>query len=165
MERSASIFALVSLLGNHMRVYPKVSGLAAWSENWSGSALCHWMQLYRYFVSQYSEFCRHNPLCCFSASVYCCKRIFLYRLSPEIFWYTLVYDWIHMKLCVRYLQDLSPCGATVVDNRKVVWCHTPPSLGREFNDNEKKTCLFLTYFHVLLFNDFLLKICVVSRSR
>jgi hypothetical protein len=25
------------------------------------------MQLYRYFVSQSSEFCRHNPLCCFSA--------------------------------------------------------------------------------------------------
>jgi len=22
------------------------------------------MQLYRYFVSQSSEFCRHNPLCC-----------------------------------------------------------------------------------------------------
>jgi len=28
--------------------------------------------LYRYFVSQSSEFCRHNPLCCFSTSVYCC---------------------------------------------------------------------------------------------
>jgi len=26
--------------------------------------------LYRYFVSQSSEFCRHNPLCCFSTSVY-----------------------------------------------------------------------------------------------
>jgi hypothetical protein len=37
-----------------------------------------------------SEFCRHNPLCCFSTSVYCCKRIFLYRLSPETFGYTLV---------------------------------------------------------------------------
>jgi hypothetical protein len=24
------------------------------------------VQLYRYFVSQSSEFCRHNPLCCFS---------------------------------------------------------------------------------------------------
>jgi len=30
------------------------------------------MQLYRYFVSQSSEFCRHNPLCCFSTSAYCC---------------------------------------------------------------------------------------------
>jgi hypothetical protein len=51
------------------------------------------MQLYHYFVSQSSEFCRHNPLCCFSTSVYCCKRIFRYRISPETFGYTLVkYD-------------------------------------------------------------------------
>jgi len=28
------------------------------------------VQLYRCFVSQCSEFCRHNPLCCFSTSVY-----------------------------------------------------------------------------------------------
>jgi hypothetical protein len=35
-------------------------------------------------------FCRHNPLRCFSTSVYCCKRIFRYRLSPETFGYTLV---------------------------------------------------------------------------
>jgi hypothetical protein len=28
--------------------------------------------LYRYSVSQSSEFRRHNPLCCFSTSVYCC---------------------------------------------------------------------------------------------
>jgi hypothetical protein len=32
----------------------------------NGTALCHWVQLYRYFVSRSSEFCRHNPLCCFS---------------------------------------------------------------------------------------------------
>jgi uncharacterized membrane protein YjjB (DUF3815 family) len=30
-------------------------------------------------VSQSSEFCRHNPLCCFSRSVYFCKRIFRYE--------------------------------------------------------------------------------------
>jgi hypothetical protein len=36
-----------------------------------GTALCHYLQLYRYFMSQSSEFCRHNPLCCFSISVYC----------------------------------------------------------------------------------------------
>jgi hypothetical protein len=42
-------------------------------------------------VSQSSDFCRHNPLCCFSTSVYCCKHIFLYRLSPETFGYTLVH--------------------------------------------------------------------------
>jgi len=44
----------------------------------TGRALCHQVQLYRYFVSQSSEFCRHNPL-------YCC--LFLYRLSPETFGY------------------------------------------------------------------------------
>jgi hypothetical protein len=43
------------------------------------------MQLYRYFVSQSSEFCRHNPLCCFSTSNTKNKRIFRYRLSPETF--------------------------------------------------------------------------------
>jgi hypothetical protein len=34
-------------------------------------------------VSQSNEFCRHNPLCCFSMSIYFCKRIFRYRLCPE----------------------------------------------------------------------------------
>jgi len=56
----------------------------------NGTALCQYVQLYRYFMSQSSEFCRHKPLCCFSASVYCCKHIFLYQLSPETFGYTLV---------------------------------------------------------------------------
>jgi hypothetical protein len=42
------------------------------------TALCHWVQLYRYFVSQSSEFCHHNPMCCFSRSVYCCKLTFRY---------------------------------------------------------------------------------------
>jgi len=44
-------------------------------------------------VSQSSEFCRHNPSCCFSTSVYCCFCccLFRYRLSPETFGHTLVY--------------------------------------------------------------------------
>jgi hypothetical protein len=54
----------------------------------NGTALCHYEQSNRYFVSQYSEFCHHNPLCCFSTSVYCCWC--RYRLSPETFGYTLV---------------------------------------------------------------------------
>jgi hypothetical protein len=41
----------------------------------NGTALCHQVQLYRCFMSQYCEFCRHNTLCCFSTSVYCCKHI------------------------------------------------------------------------------------------
>jgi hypothetical protein len=52
------------------------------------------VQLYCYFMSQSSVFCRHNPLCCFSTSVYYCKPIFHYRLSPETFSYALVFgDW------------------------------------------------------------------------
>jgi len=48
------------------------------------------MQLYRYFVSHFSVFCHHHPLCCFSTSVYCCEHIFRYRLSQEALEYTLV---------------------------------------------------------------------------
>jgi len=61
----------------------------------NGIALCHWMQLYRYFVSQSSEFCRHSPLCCFSMSNTKGKRRFRYRHSPETFGYTLIYIYIH----------------------------------------------------------------------
>jgi hypothetical protein len=43
------------------------------------------VQFHRYFVSQYSKFCRHNPLCCFSSSFYFCCCLFRYRLSPETF--------------------------------------------------------------------------------
>jgi hypothetical protein len=59
----------------------------------NGIALCHWVQLHRYFVNQSSEFFRHNPFCCFSTNVYCCKHIFRYRLSPETFGYTLVFEY------------------------------------------------------------------------
>jgi hypothetical protein len=62
----------------------------------NGTALCHQVQLYRYFVSQSSEFCRHNTLCCFSTSVYCCC-LFRYLLSPEIFGYALVLS-SHLRL-------------------------------------------------------------------
>jgi len=40
-------------------------------------------------VSQSSDFCCHNPLCCFSMSGYC-WCLFRYGLSPETFGYTLV---------------------------------------------------------------------------
>jgi len=41
-------------------------------------------------VRQSSEFCLYKPLRRFSTSVYCCKRIFHYRLGTETFGYTLV---------------------------------------------------------------------------
>jgi ribosomal protein S16 len=56
----------------------------------NGTALCHYVQLYRYFVSQSSEFYRHNHLYCFSTSNTKCKSIFRYRLSPKTFGYTLI---------------------------------------------------------------------------
>jgi len=56
--------------------------------------------LYRYFVSQCSEFCGHNPLCCFSTSVCCCCCcccccLFRHLLSPETFGYTLICLQVH----------------------------------------------------------------------
>jgi hypothetical protein len=61
------------------------------------------VQLYGYFVSQSSEFCRHNALCCFSMSVYCCKRTFLYRFCPETFGYTLI-----LKRLLEAVSELWP---------------------------------------------------------
>jgi len=57
-------------------------------------------------VSRSSEFCRHNPLCCFSTSVCCCCCCwFRYRLSQETFGYILVYynvwqkqEYLHITL-------------------------------------------------------------------
>jgi len=73
-------------------VHSKLSGLTAWNEN------CKWYSslplgavVNSYIVSQSSEFCRHNPLCCFATSVYWCKHLFLYPVSPETFGYTLVH--------------------------------------------------------------------------
>jgi hypothetical protein len=54
------------------------------------ASLCHYVQLYRYFVSQSSEFCRHNPLRCFSTCVCCCCCCcwLRYPLISETFGYT-----------------------------------------------------------------------------
>jgi hypothetical protein len=55
----------------YTRVYPKVSGLAIWSENCKRySSLPQGAALSLFCKS--SEFCRHNPLYCFSTSVCCC---------------------------------------------------------------------------------------------
>jgi hypothetical protein len=41
---------------------------------------------------------RHNTLCCFSTSVYCCCcYLYRYQLSPETFGYTLVYSPMNMR--------------------------------------------------------------------
>jgi hypothetical protein len=53
----------------------------------NGTALCHQVQLYLYFVSQSNEFYCHNPLCRFSMINTKGKDTFRYRLSPETFGY------------------------------------------------------------------------------
>jgi hypothetical protein len=66
-------------------------------------------------VSQSSEFCRHNPLRCFSTSVYCCC-LFRYRLSPETFGYTLVLplrNALHFALCMNITQHEMPCRTDI----------------------------------------------------
>jgi hypothetical protein len=71
----------------------------------NGTAFCHSVQLYRYFVSQSSEFCSHNTLCCFLTSNTKDKHIFRYRLTPETFEYTLLYWQGCLDLHVETFKD------------------------------------------------------------
>jgi hypothetical protein len=130
----------------------------------NGTALCYWVQLYRHFVSQSSEFCSHNLSCCFSTNVYfysCC--LFRYRLSPETFGYTLVLSFrfsfaLHqIVLCHSYyvlrVNKKSNClvarheGST----RVVRWRNIPSLFARHVDEHVS----FLTWSHsiVLLTDD------------
>jgi hypothetical protein len=87
------------------------------------------MQLYRYVVSQYSEFCHNNIFCCFSTSNTKGNRIFRYRLSPETFEYTLVdsrigYVSITGPLCVKNLLT-HPYNLKSVTGCVPVVCFSP----------------------------------------
>jgi hypothetical protein len=67
------------------------------------------VQLYRYFVSQSSEFFRHNPLCCFSTSVYCycccCRHRRLFRYdSVRKLLDTLSYFYLYKKWHIPILR-------------------------------------------------------------
>jgi hypothetical protein len=92
------------------------------------------------------SFVAHNPLYCFSTSVFCCKRIFRYRLSPETFGYTFV------VLLIR--AALSFHGATVAScycplsrerRHKYVDFPTDPPYGvsKVITTNNRKNCCFL----------------------
>jgi hypothetical protein len=72
----------------------------------NGTALCHYVQLYRYFVSQSSEFFPHNALCCFSTCNTKGKRIFRFQLSPETFGYTLVLFVVLMSVTERVWKHI-----------------------------------------------------------
>jgi hypothetical protein len=72
----------------------------------NGTVLCHWVQLYRYFVSQSNKFCCHNPLCCFSTSIYGYFCLFRYRVSPKTFGYTLVRNLVNSEAFHLSLPEL-----------------------------------------------------------
>jgi hypothetical protein len=100
------------------------------------TAVCHLVQLYRYFVRRYSEFCRHNPLYCFLATVYCCKHIFRYRLSPDTFGYTLLYEWEWTKQQQFYNQTMTVISRiyiSVILNFPVPWDRGGFALWYELN--------------------------------
>jgi hypothetical protein len=83
----------------HIRVYPECTGLVSWSENWKWYISLPLVQLYRYIVSQSSEFCCHDPLCCFSVSV---LLLFISLwLSPETFGFTLVHSYVHIYIYIH----------------------------------------------------------------
>jgi hypothetical protein len=79
------------------------------------------VQLYRYFVSQSSEFCHHNPLCCFWTSVYCC--LFRYRLSPETFGYTLAHSYCCASSTdsLNELMEFLVCGQWLIPQGSCFW--------------------------------------------
>jgi len=79
------------ILSSHLRgCIQKLPDWPPGARTANGKALRHWAQLYRYFVSRSSEFCHHNSLCCFSTSLYCCKRIFRYDSVRKI--------WTHPRM-------------------------------------------------------------------
>jgi hypothetical protein len=78
-------FTVAAAVGKCIEKFPDWPPAARTAKD---TILRHWVQLYRYFVSQSNEFYHYNPLCCFSTSVYCC--LFRYRLSPETCGYTLL---------------------------------------------------------------------------
>jgi hypothetical protein len=85
-------------------------------------------------MSQFSEFCRHNPLCCSSTSVCCCCCLFRYRLSPETFGYTLVCLLKVMRKQPQYQFRSPPPRIMVViphpsSNFEFVWESYSPQRG------------------------------------
>jgi hypothetical protein len=80
-------------------------------------------------MSQSSEFCHHNPLCCFPTSVYCCCS-FRYRLSPETFW-------IHPRILGK---DINP-----IENSTDSLLEVSKEVGLEVNT--EKTKYMVVYRH------------------
>jgi hypothetical protein len=76
----------------------------------NSTALCHYVQLYRYFVSQYRVFCRHNSLGCFSTSVYCYFVIGSVRKLVDTPSYTrYIWNWLCFLLKTFYYHYIECC--------------------------------------------------------
>jgi hypothetical protein len=105
-----------------MSVYPKVSGLAAWSEN------CKWYSSLP-LGAVVSLFCHHNPLCCFSTTVYCCKCIFRYDLVRKILdtpsYYSYVYtDFLVLFTEIYLRREFSvTCGKELLPSSDIMCTH------------------------------------------
>jgi hypothetical protein len=117
------------------------------------------MQLYRYFMSQSSEFCRHNPLCCFSPSVYCCCCCCCFRYdsvrklldTPSYVW-----TWTHshgitqiLSLCIPLKYSPFPARPCLLRPEAVkltairYWAHSKflcPELSEPYFVDAVATC-------------------------
>jgi hypothetical protein len=84
----------IVLVGMCTRVYRKVSGLAAWSENCkSYSSLPLGAVVSLFCETVYWVLPLYPLVMLLNGCFFCCKRIFRYQLSPETFDYTLV-QWL-----------------------------------------------------------------------
>jgi hypothetical protein len=101
------------------------------------------VHFYRYYVSQSSEFCRHNPLCCFSTSVYCC--LFHYRLSPVTFGYTLVCMYVLWEGLGIFLFTTASRPALGPTQPPIQW-----KLGALSLDIRQQVVKPTTHFHLVL---------------
>jgi hypothetical protein len=121
----------------------------------NGTVLCHYVQLYHYSVSQSSEFCLYNPLCCFSTNVYCCC-LFRYRLGPETFGYILicfsgfVSDWRHLPTA-KLLECLLITNWSWSKNKSCKVTHTfPITLLHLFWKNEAVSTFIQWHFTAII---------------
>jgi len=111
-----SSFWSLTLQGIQTRVYKKFQDWPPEARTASGTALYQQVQYYRCFVSQSSEFYRHNPLCCFSTSVlyFCCFfRNDSVRKLLDTFLYLVVikmrtiFNTVEFRELIFFLLDMS----------------------------------------------------------
>jgi hypothetical protein len=62
----------------------------------NGTALYHYVQLYRCFVCQSSGFCRHNTLCC-SQLVFIVVSVYFVMTQSGNFWIALIVTWLRAE--------------------------------------------------------------------